>query len=42
MTAVTLEPVRTWADTVPPETRTLGWEVLEWTSRYLLQPVNGH
>ncbi|WP_006603671.1 hypothetical protein [Streptomyces auratus] len=38
MTAVTLEPVRTWADTVPPETRTLGWEVLEWTSRYLLQP----
>ncbi|MCZ0996306.1 hypothetical protein O1L44_29530 [Streptomyces noursei] len=33
-----LEPVRTWPDTVPDETRTLGWDVLRWTSRYLLQP----
>ncbi|WP_328386302.1 hypothetical protein OHS81_21530 [Streptomyces sp. NBC_00400] len=38
MTALSLEPVRTWPDAVPPENRTLGWEVLEWTSRYLLQP----
>ena len=38
MTALTLEPIRTWPDTVPPRTRTLGWDVLGWTSRYLLQP----
>ncbi len=31
-------PVRTWPDTVPHETRTLGWDVLAWTSRHLLQP----
>lgn len=33
-----LHPVRTWRDTVPPMTRTLGWDVLTWTARYLLQP----
>ncbi len=33
-----LTPVRTWPDTVPPPTRTLGWAVLAWASRYLLQP----
>ncbi len=30
--------VRTWPDTVPPQNRTLGWPVLEWTSEFLLQP----
>ncbi|WP_180931865.1 terminase [Streptomyces sp. AJS327] len=34
----TLDPIRTWPDTVPPPERTLGWDVLEWTARYLLQP----
>ncbi|UQA94920.1 hypothetical protein [Streptomyces halobius] len=38
MPAQTLEPVRTWPDTVPEPTRTLGWDVLSWTSRWLLQP----
>ncbi|GAA0654846.1 hypothetical protein GCM10009548_21480 [Streptomyces malaysiensis subsp. malaysiensis] len=38
MTALTLRPVRTWPDATPPDARTLGWEVLDWTSRYLLQP----
>ncbi len=38
MPAQTLEPVRTWPDTVPDPTRTLGWDVLLWASRYLLQP----
>lgn len=38
MTALALEPVRTWPDTVPPENRTLGWEVLNWTATHLLQP----
>lgn len=33
-----LEPVRTWPDTVPDPTRTLGWDVLKWCSDYLLQP----
>ncbi|AUG87135.1 terminase large subunit [Streptomyces phage Attoomi] len=33
-----LEPVRTWPDTVPDRTRTLGWDVLLWTARYLRQP----
>lgn len=33
-----LEPVRSWPDTVPDPTRTLGWEVLDWCSVHLLQP----
>ncbi|UQI46729.1 terminase [Streptomyces sp. HU2014] len=33
-----LIPVRTWPDTVPDPTRTLGWDVLLWTARYLRQP----
>ncbi len=33
-----LSPVRTWPDTVPAPNRTLGWAVLDWVSRYLLQP----
>jgi len=35
---VALEPVRSWPDTVPDPTRTLGWEVLDWCSVHLLQP----
>lgn len=30
--------VRSISDTVPPENRTLGWQVLAWTAEYLLQP----
>ena len=30
--------IRTWPDTVPKETRTLGWPVLEWMAEYLTQP----
>lgn len=37
-TSAALEPVRTIPDDVPAETETLGWAVLEWCSRYLLQP----
>ncbi|MGW7270822.1 terminase [Streptomyces sp. NPDC054864] len=33
-----IQPVRTWPDTVPEPTRTLGWDVLLWTARYLRQP----
>lgn len=33
-----MEPIRTWPDTVPDRTRTLGWDVLLWTARYLRQP----
>lgn len=33
-----LEPIRTWPDTVPADNRTLGWSVLLWASRYLQQP----
>ncbi|MFJ9408570.1 terminase [Streptomyces sp. NPDC101393] len=33
-----LDPIRTWPDTVPDRTRTLGWDVLLWTARYLRQP----
>ena len=41
MTGKTLERVegvRSIPDTVPDETRTLGWQVLAWTRAYLLQP----
>lgn len=33
-----MEPIRTWPDTVPPDSRTLGWSVLEWVTDYVLQP----
>lgn len=33
-----LEPVRSIADTVPGEHRTLGWAVLQWTADWLQQP----
>lgn len=32
------EPIRSWPDIVPPDNRTLGWQVLEWTAEYLNQP----
>ncbi|WP_216677726.1 hypothetical protein [Streptomyces sp. MNP-20] len=38
MSVLTLTPVRTLPDTVPDPTRTLGWDVLLWTARYLRQP----
>lgn len=34
----TLAPIRTVPDTVPDRERTLGWDVLLWTARYLRQP----
>jgi hypothetical protein len=33
-----IEAVRTVADTVPPDNRTIGWQALEWTTTNLLQP----
>ena len=30
--------IRTWPDTVPSDSRTLGWPVLEWMAEYLIQP----
>jgi len=36
--AVRPEPIRSWPDVVPPDNRTLGWQVLEWTAEYLNQP----
>jgi phage terminase large subunit-like protein len=30
--------IRTWPDTVPKESRTLGWAVLAWMADYLTQP----
>lgn len=32
------EAVRSWPDTVPDETRTLGWPILQWTLDNLVQP----
>lgn len=34
----TSKAIRSIPDIVPPENRTLGWSVLEWTTDYLLQP----
>jgi len=37
--SLTLPPsIRSWPDVVPPEDRTLGWAVLEWTADNLTQP----
>src|SRR5690625_169208 len=33
-----LEPIRTWPDTVPDDSRTLGWSVLDWVTDMILQP----
>lgn len=38
MQATLPKPIRSWPDTVPADNRTLGWQVLEWTSEYLNQP----
>lgn len=33
-----VKAVRTWPDTVPADSRTLGWAVLEWMAEFLTQP----
>jgi hypothetical protein len=33
-----IEAIRSIPDVVPPENRTLGWAILEWTANWLLQP----
>ncbi len=38
MPSRSVKAVRTWPDTVPKETRTLGWAVLEWMAEFLTQP----
>jgi len=33
-----LKPVRSVSDEIPDPKHTLGWDILEWSAEYLLQP----
>lgn len=37
-TQITLQPIRTIPDDVPPPEDTIGWEILAWATEYLRQP----